>query len=233
MAITYVSINNLTRYDGNIKTYVDSDKTKSIKGYLKKNNTHNFYNTDAPAEDTVPVFSIDIPTEYFLDQAKTTFVQSFSWSEGLYPGSENPNLDGKPVWIMAVKGDDNSVTYSFVNLEALVDIYTGENTKSITLVVSEDNKISANVNVSAEEGNIISVKDDGIYASVTEVDISGKADKLVDPAEGAAVIKADQILVDDGTGNIAASGKTIAELSAEIKSEFVAMTDEEIDGLFA
>ena len=48
-----------------------------------------------------------------------------------------------------------------------------------------------------------------------------------------AVIKADQILVDDGTGNIAASGKTIAELSAEIKSEFVAMTDEEIDGLFA
>ena len=233
MATTYVSIDNLTRYDGNIKTYVDSDKTKSIKGYLKKNNTHNFYNTDAPAEDTVPAFSIDIPTEYFLDQTKTTFVQSFSWSEGLYPGSENPNLDGKPVWIMAVKGDDNSVTYSFVNLEALVDIYTGENTKSITLVVSEDNKISANVNVSAEEGNIISVKDDGIYASVTEVDISGKADKLVDPAEGAAVIKADQILVDDGTGNIAASGKTIAELSAEIKSEFVAMTDEEIDGLFA
>ena len=233
MATTYVSIENLTRYDGNIKTYVDSDKTKSIKGYLKKNNTHNFYNTDAPAEDTVPVFSIDIPTEYFLDQTKTTFVQSFSWSEGLYPGSENPNLDGKPVWIMAVKGDDNSVTYSFVNLEALVDIYTGENTKSITLVVSEDNKISANVNVSAEEGNIISVKDDGIYASVTEVDISGKADKLVDPAEGAAVIKADQILVDDGTGNIAASGKTIAELSAEIKSEFVAMTNEEIDGLFA
>ena len=233
MATTYVSIENLTRYDGNIKTYVDSDKTKSIKGYLKKNNTHNFYNTDAPAQDTVPVFSIDIPTEYFLDQAKTTFVQSFSWSEGLYSGSENPNLDGKPVWIMAVKGDDNSVTYSFVNLEALVDIYTGENTKSITLVVSEDNKISANVNVSAEEGNIISVKDDGIYASVTEVDISGKADKLVDPAEGAAVIKADQILVDDGTGNIAASGKTIAELSAEIKSEFVAMTDDEIDGLFA
>ena len=233
MATTYVSIDNLTRYDGNIKTYVDSDKTKSIKGYLKKNNTHNFYNTDAPAQDTVPVFSIDIPTEYFLDQAKTTFVQSFSWSEGLYPGSENPNLDGKPVWIMAVKGDDNSVTYSFVNLEALVDIYTGENTKSITLVVSEDNKISANVNVSAEEGNIISVKDDGIYASVAEVDISSKADKLVDPAEGAAVIKADQILVDDGTGNISASGKTIAELSAEIKSEFVAMTDEEIDGLFA
>ena len=233
MAITYVSIDNLTRYDNNIKTYIDSDKTKSIKGYLKKNNTHNFYNTDTPAEDTVPVFSIDIPTEYFLDQTKTTFVQSFSWSEGLYPGSENPNLDGKPVWIMAVKGDDNSVTYSFVNLEALVDIYTGENTKSITLVVSEDNKISANVNVSAEEGNIISVKDDGIYASVTEVDISGKADKLVDPAEGAAVIKADQILVDDGTGNIAASGKTIAELSAEIKSEFVAMTNEEIDGLFA
>ena len=233
MATTYVSIDNLTRYDGNIKTYVDSDKTKSIKGYLKKNNTHNFYNTDAPAEDTVPVFSIDIPTEYFLDQTKTTFVQSFAWSESLYPGSENPNLDGKPVWVMAVKGDDNSATYSFVNLEALVDIYTGENTKSITLVVSEDNKISANVNVSAEEGNIISVKDDGIYASVTEVDISGKADKLVDPAEGAAVIKADQILVDDGTGNIAASGKTIAELSAEIKSEFVAMTNEEIDGLFA
>lgn len=233
MATTYVSIENLTRYDGNIKTYIDSDKTKAIKGYLKKNNTHNFYNTDAPTEDSVPVFSIDIPVEYFLDQAKTTFVQSLSWSEELYPGSVNPNLDGKPVLVIAVKGDNESVSYSFANLEALVDIYTGENTKSITLVVSEDNKISADVNISAEEGNIISVKDDGLYASVTEVDISGKADKLVDPADGDAVIKADQILVDDGAGNIAASGKTIAELSSDIMNEFVAMTDEEVDGLFA
>lgn len=85
------------------------------------------------------------------------------------------------------------------------------------------------------EGNILEIKDDGLYASVTQVDISGKADKLVDSEDASTdpVIKEGQILVDDGAGNLAASGKTIAELSSEILAELTPMTDEEIDNLFA
>lgn len=233
MATTYVTMANLTRYDSNLKTYIDSAKTKAIKSIAVKDNAINFYVNPTPDETTVADFTVDMPVEYFLDQTKTTLVQEFAWSEETYAGSTNPNLDGKPVLVLAVKGDDDSVVYSFLNMETLIDTYVGENTTSVTLTVSEDNKITADVNVSAEEGNILSVKEDGLYASVTEVDISGKADKLVNPETGDAVVKAGQILVDDGNGNLAASGKTIAELSAEILGELSPMTDDEIDNLFA
>ena len=75
-------------------------------------------------------FSFDFPTEYFLDQTKSVFVQTFAWSETAYPGSTNPNLDGKPVMVLAVKGDNNTVLYSFVDLTYLLDTYTGGNTNA-------------------------------------------------------------------------------------------------------
>lgn len=233
MSTTYVSMANLTRYDSNMKAYIDSEKTKALKAVMVKDNAINFYVNPTPDETTVADFTVDMPIEYFLDQTKTTIVADFAWAEETYVGSTNPNLDGKPVLVLAVKGDDNSVVYSFLNMETLIDVYVGETTKSIALTVSADNKISAEVLVSAEEGNIISVKEDGLYASVTTVDISGKADKIVNPEDGEAIVKAGQILVDDGNGNLAASGKTIAEVIAEVHAEYVAMTDEEVDALFA
>ena len=234
MATTYVSMANLTKYDGNLKTYIDSEKTKALKALAVKDNQINFYANPAPTDDTTPDFTVDFPTEYLLDQTKTTFVQEFAWSDTTYTGSTDPSLEGKPVLVLAVKGEEDEVTYSFVNLETLVDIYEGGETETATVTVDADtNEITVEVKVSEAEGNILEVKDDGLYASVTQVDISGKADKLVDHESGDAVIKADQILVDDGAGNLKASGQTIAELKTEILDEFVAVTDEEIDNLFA
>lgn len=234
MATTYVSIENLTRYNGNLKTYIDSKKTKALKALAVKDNKINFYVNPAPTDDTTPDFTVDFPTEYLLDQTKTTFVQEFAWSDTTYTGSTNPSLEGKPVLVLAVKGEEDEVTYSFVNLETLVDIYEGGETETATVTVDADtNEITVEVKVSKAEGNILEVKDDGLYASVTQVD--RKADKLVDPEDASTdpVIKEGQILVDDGAGNLAASGKTIAELSSEILAELVPMTDEEIDNLFA
>lgn len=236
MATTYVSMANLTKYDGNLKTYIDSDKTKALKALAVKDNQINFYVNPTPADDTTPDFTVDFPTEYLLDQTKTTFVQEFAWSDTTYTGSTDPSLEGKPVLVLAVKGEVDEVTYSFVNLETLVDIYEGGETETATVTVDADtNEITVEVKVSEAEGNILEVKADGLYASVTQVDISGKADKLVDPEDDSAdpVIKTGQILVDDGAGNLGASGKTIAELSSEILAELTPMTDEEIDNLFA
>lgn len=68
----------------------------------------------------------ELPKEQFLDLTKTTFVQSFAWSSTTYPGSTNPNLDGKPVMVLALKNSsDNTVAYSFLNMYELVDTYTG------------------------------------------------------------------------------------------------------------
>ena len=236
MATTYVSMANLTKYDTNLKTYIDSEKTKALKALAVKDNKINFYVNPAPTDDTTPDFTVDFPTEYLLDQTKTTFVQEFAWSDTTYTGSTDPSLEGKPVLVLAVKGEEDEVTYSFVNLETLVDIYEGGETETATVTVDADtNEITVEVKVSETEGNILEVKDDGLYASVTQVDISGKADKLVDPEDDSAdpVIKTGQILVDDGAGNLGASGKTIAELSSEILAELTPMTDEEIDALFA
>jgi pyruvate kinase len=125
---------------------------------------------------------------------------------------------------MAVKGDDDTVTYSFVNLETLVDIYTGAETDSVVVSVSEDNIISANVKVSEAEGNLIEVKEDGLYVTVEPTDISGKADKLIEE-----IVKENQILVDDGAGNLEASGVTIEELKATVTEEIMANFDMETD----
>lgn len=155
------TLGNLKQTVENMKVYIDSDQTVSIKGYLNINNTHNFYNTSTPTEDTIPVFSFDVAADYFLDQTKTIFVQEFTWSDTTYGGSTDPNLEGKPVFVLAVKGED-SISYSFINLETLIDTYIVSNTPSLSLDII-NNEISGNVNISAEEGNTIEIKDDGLY----------------------------------------------------------------------
>ena len=74
-----------------------------------------------------------LPKEQFLDLTQTTFVQSFAWAGEEYPGSTNPNLEGKPVLVLALKNSsDNTVTYSFLNMYELVDTYTADSPIKVT-----------------------------------------------------------------------------------------------------
>lgn len=161
---TPVIFSDLQKLTENMKVYIDSDKTISVKGYRQKNHTHYFYNTNTPAEDSEPLFSFDVVEEMFLDQANTSFVPEFVWSAETYVGSDDPNLDGKPVLVLAVKGEE-SIKYDFLDLEKLVDTYKVKNTASLNLTISDDNEISGDVNISAEEGNVLSIKEDGLYAT--------------------------------------------------------------------
>lgn len=65
-----------------------------------------------------------IPADQFLDLNKTVFANPFTWSSTTYPGSINPNLDGKPVLVLALTDGEN-VRYSFLNMEDLIDAYEG------------------------------------------------------------------------------------------------------------
>lgn len=70
-----------------------------------------------------------LPIEMFLDTANTQFVGSFAWSSTTYPSSTNPNMEGKPVLVLAMKSKNNetgveTTTYSFLNMATLVDTYT-------------------------------------------------------------------------------------------------------------
>lgn len=189
-----------------IKTWVDGEESLALKTTLFKNNTLTFYKKPNATIDDTADFSINLPKEQFLDQTKTTFVNAFVWSEELYPNSTNPNLDTEPVLVLAVKGDTD-VAYSFVSMNELVKIYKASTVVStVTLTIDDTtNTISGEVNISADEGNLLEVgTDGGLYAKAT--DITGKADKLTDTD-----IKENQILLDDGAGNIKASGKDISE----------------------
>ena len=86
----------------------------------------------------------EIPADQFLDLNKTEFVQNFSWSAVLYPGSTDPNLDGKPVLVLALT-DGDTTAYSFLNMESLISAYTG----------------TAPINVN---GSVISLDDSGATA---------------------------------------------------------------------
>lgn len=117
---------------------IENGDAPAVKAVEPDGNALKIYKT---ADKTDTPIVVDLPEEFFLDQAMTTLVDEFAWSDATYPGSTDPGLEGKPVMVFAVKGDD-SVSYSFVSLE----------------------KVAAGAaNVSAETGNVLEKKSDGLY----------------------------------------------------------------------
>jgi hypothetical protein len=156
-------------------------------------------------------FTVDFPAEMFLDQTKTEFVPSFAFSAATYPGSTDPKLDGKPVMVLAVKGENpDSCTYSFLSMAALVDTYkakaVGKDTSTTVSIAGYE--VDVKVNVSAAEGNALTLKEDGLYVPTPEkTDISGKADKVKSATAG-------NFAALDADGNPTDSGKKPADFVA-------------------
>lgn len=147
-----------------VKSYVDAADAKAIKAAEYADNKISLYTT--ADKSGAAAIELDLPEEMFLDQAKTTFVESFVWSDTAYPGSTDPSLDGKPVLVLAVKGD-TSVNYSFISIEALVKVYTGDNSDTAAVTVA-DGAIKADVKVSAESGNALVKKTDGLFVPIPD-----------------------------------------------------------------
>lgn len=146
---------------GIVKTYIDANDESAIKTAEYADNKIRLYTT--ADKSGAPAVELDLPEEMFLDQAKTTFVGEFAWSDTAYPGSTDPNLEDKPVLVLAVKGD-NTVAFSFISIESVVKTYVGEPSETAEVAVS-DGKIKTDVKVSAVEGNILTIKDDGLFVS--------------------------------------------------------------------
>lgn len=142
-----------------LKQYIDEGDDPAIKSFDFRNNTIYLYKTDDKSGD--PVGEINLPEEMFLDQAKTTFAEEFEWSLEKYPGSENPNLDGQPVLILAVKGD-TTVNYSFVSIGAMIKPYSGGNTQTVNMTIT-DNTVKGDVKISQKNNNALTVNDDGLH----------------------------------------------------------------------
>ena len=182
---------------------INTDVSKAIKSLGVSGNTVSFY-TSADKSGTA-AFTFDFPKELFLDQAKTTFVQKFAFSTETYPGATDPKLAGKPVMVLAVKGQNpDSCSYSFLDMSALVDTYKAKATgkDASTTVTIAGYEVDVKVNVSTAAGNALVLKDDGLY-----VDISGKADKVKNATAG-------NFAALDESGNMTDSGKKPADFVA-------------------
>lgn len=172
-------------------------------------------------------FSFDFPAELFLDQAKTEFVGNFAFSQETYPGATDPNLDGKPVMVLAVKGDGDDVTYSFLNMAALVDTYAAktEGKDASTTITINGYEVEVKVNISSQEGNQLQLKDDGLFVPPpAAIDLSGKADKATGATAG-------HLAALDANGNLTDSGVDGSKVITE--ADITDYTAEEIEALLA
>ena len=186
---------------GHVKQLAESVKSRldtTIKFVSVSGNTISFFKT--PDGSGTAAYTVDFPTEFLLDQAKTTFVSSFAFSTTTYPGATNPNLNGKPVLVLAVKGTDGTTTYSFLNMATLIDTYTIASGNSAKILTISGRTIT--VNISAASNNAITVQDDGIH-----VNISGKADRVSGATNGnLAGLDANGNLTDSGVAKSTVTG---------------------------
>ena len=187
-------------------TTISTAATSAFKAGKVEGNTVKLFTT---TETTgAAAFSFDFPTEYFLDQTKSQFVQSFAFSTETYPGATDPSLDGKPVMVLAVKAEGgSSVTYSFVDLTYLLNTYVAktDGKDASTAVTIDGYTIEVKVNISSEEGNQLQLKADGLFVGKQTTDVSGKADKDTDAVEG-------NLAMFDANGNPVDGGKAVTGL---------------------
>ena len=183
----------------------------TIKSLSVSGNTISFFTSEDGTGTAA--YTVDFPKDLFLDQARTSFVSNFTYAAATYPGATNPNLDGKPVMVLAVKGTtdpvngtaSDTITYSFLDMSTLVDTYTVKSGDSAKVLVISGYEIE--FKVSSAANNAITVQNDGLH-----VDISGKADKVANATAGhVASLDANGNLQDSGV--VAANVVTTADIA--------------------
>ena len=119
------------------------------------------------------------------------------------------------VLVLAQPDEDGEEQKVVIPVSALVDISKVEGSATLDLKMSAEKVISGSVKISAEKGNLIVAKADGIF--VSPVDLSGKLD-LVDKT------KVDEIVTVKADGQVKPSGKKVggATLADEVNSNTVA-----------
>lgn len=179
-------------------------------------NTLSFYtNTEHTG---APAFTANLPEEQFLDTANTKFEESFSWSAAKYPGTTDPDLDGKPVLVLVLKGDEGATGYGFLDVSKLWNAYqaaAGDGSATVTITGTN---ISANVNLSDDQDNIIS-KDANGKLLAKHQNIRGKADKPSSAtADNLAAFDANKNPVDSGI----AKGDVVVKISTPTEDNLIA-----------
>lgn len=143
---------------------------------------------------TIPVYG---GTDVVVNIPKDKFVTAGQFYAD-YPEEGEPTHHN--VIVLTI---DNQAEPVIIPAEALVNIYTADNTgKDVTVLISEDNKVSASVKIDPTGGNALTTSANGL-----KVDVSGKMDKI-QSATGAkiAITQADGT-VSESTYSILSDGE--------------------------
>lgn len=183
-----------------LATKMKQELDLTIRYMSVENGTVSFFTTKDGSGN--PAFSFDFPTEYFLNQVGTGLVSNFTWSAASYPNSTNPNLEGKTVLVLAVKGDDDPATsyYSFADVSDLIDTYTpADNSIGIS-------GYSIGVNISGASSNILSLANDGLYVPELAAKVDGAVQgNIATFGASGAIIDSNVTFVSDADFNAALS----------------------------
>ena len=206
-----------------LATRTNAELGETIRFVAVSGNTINFYNEKAledPAQEAA--FSVDFPSELFLDAAATQLVQNFAWSAASYPDTTDPNLDGKQVLVLGVKtqtGANATVAYSFVDLTSLIEIIeiaSGDSAKVLSLTENGNTRtIGFNISATADDGLYATLRVSGaVQDNVVVFDANGApADSGIASADvltKLASATADHIVTLNADGSIKDSGVMIA-----------------------
>lgn len=125
-----------------------------------------------------------LPKEYFLDTEKTGFEYNFTFNQETYAGATNPNLDGKPVLILAMKGIDHtnndavSYKYLFIDVAALADIGKADKVSNATA----GNVATLDANGNLADGGVIAAN----ILTTADVATDAEVNEMLDAIFGAS-----------------------------------------------
>lgn len=174
----------------------DGEHTVSIDGFV----------TNVTHQDGVLTFSVEGSKDIEINLPKDNFVES-----GRY------DSDTQEIILTLINGSEIKIPAS-----DLVDIYTGEETNSATVDVSDNNVITVEVKVSDESDNALSIKDDGLF--VEHTDITGKIDKVDASRE-------DEILIATTDGNAKVSGLKAGKATLTTNDENTLATEAAVEAI--
>lgn len=163
---TYIELQELKKaLDGivNVKEYIAEEVSKaafSIEFGDESNGTKPL-NLKNGKGDIISSINIDVESYLEFGVSKIADAQDVEDSSGTVQ-------EGHQILVLTLTSGNKI----YVDLNQLVDVYTGLNTKSITLSVS-NNQISANLNISKDD-QILYIYDDGVRAHFQVVRQPGK-----------------------------------------------------------
>lgn len=150
------------------------ESPKAIRAAKIEDNKIKFY--DSTDTTVTPLTSVDLPEELYLQGVQTEIVENFSFSAATYPGATDPNLDGKTVLVLAVKGDGTppTVKYSFVNMTGLIDDFIPKVSGATTGNIPAFNSEGAVVDSTIASDSVVTKINGATENNVVVFDANGK-----------------------------------------------------------